>query len=109
MSTAVERLRAIGVSPPDIVTESGRHPGPRQWPMTVRQDPAFTDQDLLTSLTSDLTVILLDSPHADSRADCPADPATAAQRAFDSQDQLGVWLSVRGGRSQQEARDITDP
>lgn len=109
VSTAVERLRAVGVSPPEVVTESGGRPGPRQWTMTVRQDPAFTDQDLLTSLTTDLTVILVNGPHRDSRGDCPADPATAAQRAFDSQDQLGVWLSVRAGRSQQEARDSTDP
>ncbi|MFE6623120.1 hypothetical protein [Streptomyces sp. NPDC057740] len=109
VSTAVERLRAVGVSAPDVVTESGHRPGPRQWTMTVRQDPAFTDQDLLTSLTTDLAVILVDAPHGDTRGDCPADPATAAQRAFDSQDQLGVWLSVRAGRSQQEARDGTDP
>ncbi|KMS71425.1 hypothetical protein ACM01_27095 [Streptomyces viridochromogenes] len=109
VSTAVERLRRVGVSPPEVVTESGQRPGTGQWTVTVRQDPAFTDQDLVTSLTSDLTVILVNSPHGDGRTHCPADPATAAQRAFDSQDQLGVWLSVRAGRSQQEARDSTDP
>jgi hypothetical protein len=109
VSTAVERLRLVGVSPPDVVTESNRHPGPRQWTVTVRQDPGFTSQDIVTSLVSDLTVTLTNSPRDESRANCPADPATAAQQAFDSQDELSIWLSVRAGRSAQEARDSSDP
>ena len=109
MSTAVERLGLVGVGRPDVVTESNLHPGPKQWTLTVKQDPGFTDEDMVTSLVSDLTVILVGSQHSGTRTDCPADPATAAQQALDSQNELGSWLSVRAGRSPEDARSSSDP
>ncbi|SDO37961.1 hypothetical protein SAMN04487981_110172 [Streptomyces sp. cf386] len=109
VSTAVERLRLVGVSPPDVVTESGLRPGRKEWTVTVRQDPGFTSQDMVTSLASDLAVTLVAGSHNESRTHCPADPATAAQQAYGSQDELGIWLSVRAGRSPQEARNSSDP
>lgn len=109
VGTAVERLRLVGVASPDVVTEGSPHPGPKRWTVTVRQDPGFTGQDIVTSLVSDLTGILVSGPHAGSRANCPAGPATAAQKAFDAHDQLTAWLSVRAGVSTRKVRDSVDP
>ncbi len=110
VSEAAARLRLVGVTPPQVITENNNHqkPGPgqqgqpgqpTQWTVTVRQDPGFTSQDIVTSLISDLTVALVNSPHNESQAhaSCPGDPATAAQRAFDAEDELRSWLAVRAG------------
>ncbi|WP_330288821.1 DUF7224 domain-containing protein [Streptomyces sp. NBC_00576] len=116
VSTAAERLRLVGVTSPDVITESLQQPEPgqthqRQWTVTVRQDPGFTSQDIVTGLVSDLTVTLVDSPHDENsaHANCPADPATAAQRAYDAEDELRSWLAVRAGMTPQDARLRTDP
>ncbi|MFJ2828951.1 hypothetical protein ACIPC1_15455 [Streptomyces sp. NPDC087263] len=109
VSAAVERLRLVGVTPPDVITESSQQPGQKQWTVTVRQDPGFTSQDIMTSLIADLTVVLVNSPHNEGNANCPVDPAKAAQQAFDSQDELSNWLAVRAGMSPQEVRLRSDP
>ncbi|MFE4057824.1 hypothetical protein ACFXP3_16265 [Streptomyces sp. NPDC059096] len=109
VDAAVEGLRPVGITPPDVVTEGDRQPGRNQWTVTVRQSPGFTTQDIVAGLVADLTVNLINSPHDQSPANCPADPAEAAQQAFDSQDQLSVWLSVRAGTSPQEALNRSGP
>lgn len=109
VGTAVERLRSVGVTPPDVITESSQRPAQNQWTVTVKQDPSFTQQDILSGLISDLTVRLADSQGHQSSANCPANPADAAQQAFESEDQIRVWLSVRAGMSPQEAQNRNDP
>ncbi|MEU3342430.1 hypothetical protein [Streptomyces sp. NPDC006668] len=109
VSTAVNRLRVIGVSAPSVVTESRQQPTPTQWTVTVKQDPSFTRQDILSGLISDLTVRLSGTKDHGSRANCPANPSDAAEQAFASQDQMRIWLTVRAGMSPQDAQRRTDP
>ncbi|MFJ3820731.1 DUF7224 domain-containing protein [Streptomyces nodosus] len=109
VSTAVARLRLVGVAPPAVVTESNQHPSRTQWTVTVKQDPGFTGQDIMAGITADLTTVLVDDPVIESDTDCPADPAKAAQQAFASEEELRIWLSVRAGMSPPEARRRTDP
>ncbi|MBC9729973.1 hypothetical protein [Streptomyces sp. TRM68367] len=108
VSTAVERLRLVGVPAPDVVTEGSRQSTQKQWTVTVRQDPSFTSQDILASLTADLTMVLVTSQDNGTPANCPADPTQAAQQAFQAESELRSWLSVHAGMSPQEAQRRSD-
>jgi len=77
--------------------------------VTVKQDPSFTPQDILSGLVSDLALRLSNSDPRNSRANCPTNPSDAVQQAFESQDQMRVWLTVRAGMSPQDAQRRTDP
>ncbi|MFE4416285.1 hypothetical protein [Streptomyces sp. NPDC056821] len=109
VSTAVTRLRLVGVTSPEVVTEDNQHPSRNQWTVTVRQDASYTSEDIVAGLVADLTTVLVNDSDDESQTNCPADPARAAQQAFESEDELRTWLSVRAGMSPQEAQHRTDP
>ncbi|MFE1013764.1 hypothetical protein ACFW4M_21010 [Streptomyces sp. NPDC058794] len=104
VSVAVDGLQEVGVPAPESVTEDGRRPSTEHWTITVRQDARFTDQDILAGLVVDLTMLLVNGQSDGNRADCPQDPARAAQQAFESEAELYSWLSVHAGMSLEQAR-----
>ncbi|WP_161228806.1 hypothetical protein [Streptomyces sp. SID8352] len=109
VSEAVERLRSVGVTPPEVVTESTQHPGKRQWTVTVRQDVDFTSQDIVAGLASDLTVNLTSTGHEDNATVCSEEPVTAVQEALDAEEELHIWLSVHAGMPQRNFGLNSDP
>ncbi|MFJ8599137.1 hypothetical protein ACIREM_10475 [Streptomyces shenzhenensis] len=109
VSAAVTRLRLVGVASPEVVTEGNQQRSRNQWTVTVRQDPSFTSEDIVAGLVAGLTTVLVNDPDVQSRTNCPEDPAKAAQQAFESEDELRIWLAVRAGMSPQEAQHRTEP